>query len=60
MSSQSPPPDGGYASTGKERTIMKEEKKREDKTKLPLLLRETDELISIIFTSKETAKKKNA
>ena len=39
---------------------MKEKKRREDKTKLPLLLQETDELISSIFINKETAKKKNA
>lgn len=39
---------------------MKVDKRREDKTKFPFLLRETGELISIIMKNAETAKKNNA
>ncbi len=43
-----------YPMSSKERPIMKEKKRRDNKTKLTLLLQENDELISIIFKSIET------
>lgn len=49
-----------FPMSNKECPIMKKKKRREDKTKLSLLLQEIDELISIIFINKETAKKINA